>query len=646
MCYKTSKFSREVGKNKQNEDSGKSRHKSNNKSRRENYSSEDSDSNKRKSKQRSKKDYSDDSEDDKRRGKSGKKEDKKSSSKSRSYKQKGSSEDSDDDDAVAAYYAVRIDKHKGSMVVSQHNGSDNGRYDSSSESTSTAPNQLKRPNIDAPAPAKGILKKVASNPSLAKLDGMSEISGAVSEVGYITNKLNQRLKARGQRDILEPIDVKQRIESSSDDIWQQERDNWSRQKEELKAWALSQGADNSPKVIPTREPEPIRDAMGPPNGRMYRTMSGLSLAADHEQILSHPAGRRGSEQVGAVGGKKNFRSKRFSRNIDREPGALKRAQSFHMDQRDDSELWHDNQRRPFHRATSKNSIMSEHFGHRSDSSDEEPIHFTSTVTSSTRGPGSQLTGSYLARQEFGSSDVQQPGPDSGYVSHGSGGGYPKLLMQPSQNPMRSFTMSIDRGFHGGPSKLMGSINQNLDRFRSMDDLGVKEKNSGAELVKILREAEKSGFTSEDVQVAVNHCGDVPPIAWLTENWANMIDTVMTLASNVGHEAEENTIGTISKAEAKDALRKHKGNIWASVTECVEGRQQKYDELHSKGNFTREDIVTMLTAHEGNVDAAFQELNKAQLKPFLMRIWGQQENGNGNKEEKNDEAEAEGTKTMK
>ena len=85
----------------------------------------------------------------------------------------------------------------------------------------------------------------------------------------------------------------------------------------------------------------------------------------------------------------------------------------------------------------------------------------------------------------------------------------------------------------------------------------------------------------------------------------MIDTVMTLASNVGHEAEENTTGTISKAEARDALRKHKGNIWASVTECVEGRQQKYDDLQSKGNFTREDIVTMLTAHEGNVEAAFQ-----------------------------------------
>merc|ERR1719195_2002417 len=522
------------------------------------------------------------------------------------------------------------------MTVTQQAGSD-----TSSESASLSQNRVKRPNIEAPAPAKGILKKVASNPSLAKLDGMSEMSGAISEVGYITNKLNQRLKARGQRDILEPVEVKQRLESSSEDIWQQVRENWARQKEELKAWAMAQAqaGEGSPKMMTGREQDHMSEVMaGPAPGRMYRTMSGFSLA-DHEALLSN-SGRRGSEQVGPVGGpggKKNFRSKRFSRNIDREP-ALKRAQSFHMDQRDDSDLWHDSQRRPFARATSKNSINSEHFVPRSDSSDvEEPVHFTSTVTSSTRGPGG--VGSYLARQEFGSCEVPGPGPgpDSGYVSHGSGGGYPKLLMQPSLNPMRSFTMSIDRGFQGGPmNKAMST--QNLDRFRSMDDLGTKEKNSGVELVKLLREAEKSGFISEDVQVAVNHCGDMNPIIWLGENWTNMIDTVMTLASNVGHEAEENTIGTISKAEAKEALRKHKGNIWASVTECVEGRQQKYDELHSKGNFTREDIVTMLTAHEGNVDAAFQELNKAQLKPFLMRIWGQQESDN--KEKGTNDAEGE------
>ena len=32
---------------------------------------------------------------------------------------------------------------------------------------------------------------------------------------------------------------------------------------------------------------------------------------------------------------------------------------------------------------------------------------------------------------------------------------------------------------------------------------------------------------------------------------------------------------------------------------------QYDELASKGSFSREDIVTMLTAHEGSSDAAFQ-----------------------------------------
>ena len=127
-------------------------------------------------------------------------------------------------------------------------------------------------------------------------------------------------------------------------------------------------------------------------GRMYRTMSGYSLA-DAEALL--PSARRGSEQVGPVGGKRSFRSKRFSRNLEREP-ALKRAQSFHMDQKADADLWLDTQRRTFQRATSKHSVNSEHIVARSDSSeDDEPTHFTSTVHSSTSGPGG--VGSYIAR---------------------------------------------------------------------------------------------------------------------------------------------------------------------------------------------------------------------------------------------------------
>ena len=51
---------------------------------------------------------------------------------------------------------------------------------------------------------------------------------------------------------------------------------------------------------------------------------------------------------------------------------------------------------------------------------------------------------------------------------------------------------------------------------------------------------------------------------------------------------------------------------------------QYDELTAKGDFDRESIVTALTANDGDLDAAFTELNKIQLRPFLMRIWGQPE----------------------
>ena len=62
----------------------------------------------------------------------------------------------------------------------------------------------------------------------------------------------------------------------------------------------------------------------------------------------------------------------------------------------------------------------------------------------------------------------------------------------------------------------------------------------------------------------------------------------------------------------------------------------------KGNFSREDIVTVLTANQGNVEAAFQELNKVQLKPFLMRFWGQGDNGEVTSGQLPDEKQGTGT----
>ncbi|XP_023720701.1 uncharacterized protein LOC111871673 isoform X6 [Cryptotermes secundus] len=197
------------------------------------------------------------------------------------------------------------------------------------------------------------------------------------------------------------------------------------------------------------------------------------------------------------------------------------------------------------------------------------------------------------------------------------------------------------GSRAGSQPPESQLGMNRQDFFALEDLVQRQrteamKTQGLELVRLLREAEQHSFTPEDLQVAMNHCGDKNPIDWLKENWRNMIDTVVTLATNYGHERKENNIGTISVPEARDALRLHRGNVWAAVTECVEQRQKKYADLLSRGNFTREDIVTVLTANHGNTEAAYLELSKTQLKPFLMRIWGppngtENESGNINAE---------------
>lgn len=82
------------------------------------------------------------------------------------------------------------------------------------------------------------------------------------------------------------------------------------------------------------------------------------------------------------------------------------------------------------------------------------------------------------------------------------------------------------------------------------------------------------YNIEDLTAALAQCGDANPIKWLSENWSNMIDAVVTIATNYGRDQPENTIGTISTLEARAALRLHNGDIWAAATECIRQRQKK------------------------------------------------------------------------
>ncbi|XP_068140616.1 E3 ubiquitin-protein ligase lubel isoform X2 [Drosophila tropicalis] len=139
---------------------------------------------------------------------------------------------------------------------------------------------------------------------------------------------------------------------------------------------------------------------------------------------------------------------------------------------------------------------------------------------------------------------------------------------------------------------------------------------------ILKELELYKFTVEELEAALKYCApDTHPIQWLRENWHKLIQTVQSLSTKYGQERGENTIGSISQNEAREALRSSSGNVWQAVADCIQQRQQKYRRLAAKGNFLRDDIVNALTAHQGNVEQALLDLNRTQLKPFLMRIWG-------------------------
>ena len=85
---------------------------------------------------------------------------------------------------------------------------------------------------------------------------------------------------------------------------------------------------------------------------------------------------------------------------------------------------------------------------------------------------------------------------------------------------------------------------------------------------------RSGYSAEHLQIALSLCGDSPPVGWLKDNWLNMVDTVVTLATNYGQERIENDIGTLSRSEATRAVLKHQGNIRSAVTELVEERRRK------------------------------------------------------------------------
>ena len=399
-----------------------------------------------------------------------------------------------DEDAINDYYAVRH----------QNNNSHNERYIESSSETGSSMNNnpavpTRKPNFDAPAPAKGILKKSNSNPQLTKLELDSKFGKSgerPAPIGKVVDIKKYLAQTQNNPHLNESND--------NDNEWQQQQQQQRRgqkpsnqQSQSIEDY-LSDGMESNSSVT---------NNIGRANGtsQMTRSVSGHSLGDleyiqqqyDQQQGGQHNSGKFHSRRTSDATGKKNFRSKRFSRNLEREP-AIRRAQSLHMDHRrgfeDNDPAFMETHRGVLQRKSS--SSMRGKPSSSGSSGPEDALHFTATV----EGQEVTTTGSYLARQEFGGhASSQDPNGlaavgDSGYISHSSGGGgggsntayHQNSTLERGQagGPIESFTMSVDRGYLG---RAPGGVGGEREPYmhRSMDDLTF-QKTKGLELVRLLR----------------------------------------------------------------------------------------------------------------------------------------------------------------
>jgi hypothetical protein len=206
-------------------------------------------------------------------------------------------------------------------------------------------NSLRKPNLDAPAPARGILKKSNSNQELTKIEQQEHASsksstnnGPPGRVIDIKKYLAQGPPSSGGGG------KNSKNEDFTNDLWQQEKSEWMRQNglpappqppptgnhtnNNQADYLSDDAASNTSTANNIGRPAMTRSISGHSLGDLEFMQHQYDLQQQQQQQKNSSNDRRTSADVS--GGKKNFRSKRFSRNIEREP-AMRRAQSLHMD---------------------------------------------------------------------------------------------------------------------------------------------------------------------------------------------------------------------------------------------------------------------------------------------------------------------------
>ncbi|XP_015789646.2 LOW QUALITY PROTEIN: uncharacterized protein LOC107366537 [Tetranychus urticae] len=171
---------------------------------------------------------------------------------------------------------------------------------------------------------------------------------------------------------------------------------------------------------------------------------------------------------------------------------------------------------------------------------------------------------------------------------------PHMILDSNSFSFRSDQNALhNMGQLGGfNSKYMSKENLSIDNrsnqgLPSMGTQGVatvssaqSQLQSGFQMFKLLRDAEKKGFTADDIEIALTF-NSTSPLDWLDENWNNMVETVLTLSNNqlvqnekkrLGKKYKLTAIDLVTTKDAKSALRSTKGNIWQAIDKCVQKKE--------------------------------------------------------------------------
>ncbi|XP_052234054.1 uncharacterized protein LOC127846658 isoform X8 [Dreissena polymorpha] len=142
---------------------------------------------------------------------------------------------------------------------------------------------------------------------------------------------------------------------------------------------------------------------------------------------------------------------------------------------------------------------------------------------------------------------------------------------------------------------------------------------GRTLFSIIKMASEEGYTVPEAELAVI-LDEKDPLQYLKNVWPSLIDHVAYHAAEEGKKGPQNSVGDVSAEEAKAALLACKGDLDASIKKCMDDRIVKYGMVSQQGEFAREEILTALFQHKGDVMEALDQLNHSLVKPVSDRVW--------------------------